>query len=174
MTIFARLLTAAAVTAATAAPLAAQYPYPYPTPYPTPYPGTTYPYGGGGTVLGQVLDQLLGGRYAANDRTAIQQCASAAVAQAANQYRPYGAYGGGYGTPYGGYNPYAANIRVTAITEVERRSDGVRVRGLLDSGMGYSSYNPYTGPTYSGSGDLTFRCMVDYRGYVRDVRVRRR
>jgi len=173
MTIFARLLTAAAATAVSAAPLAAQYPYP--TPYPTPYPGQTYPYGGGGNVIGQVLDQLLGGRYAGNDRTAIQQCASAAVAQAANQYRSYQQPYGGYQQPYGGgYNPYAANIRVTAITEVERRSDGVRVRGLLDSGMGYSVYNPLTGPTYSGSGDLTFRCTVDYRGYVRDVRVRRR
>ena len=165
MIIFARLLTAAAVVGAAAAPLSAQYPYPYPQPYPTPYPGQQYP----GTVLGTVIDQLLGGRYNTNDRTAVQQCATAAVAQAANQYRPYGGYG--YQQPYGGYNPYAANIRVTAITEVERRSDGVRVRGLLNSGMGY---NPYDGPTYTGSGDLTFRCMVDYRGYVRDVRVRRR
>ena len=173
MTIFAKLLAAAAVAATAAAPLAAQYPYPYPTPY----PGQPY----GGNVIGQVLDQLLGGRYAGTDRTAIQQCAAAAVAQAANQYRPYGGYQqpyGGYQQPYGGYNPYAANIRVTAITEVERRSDGLRIRGLLDSGMGYSQYgqygNPYSGPTYSGSGDLTFRCTVDYRGYVRDVRVRRR
>ena len=166
MTIFARLLTAAAIAGATAAPLAAQYPYPYPTPYPAPYPGQP------GNVLGQVLDQLLGGRYVGNDRTAIQQCATAAVAQAANQFRPYGY---GYQQQYGGYNPYAANIRVTAITDVERRSDGLRVRGLLSSGMGYNQYgNPYAGPTYSGAGDLTFRCTVDYRGYVRDVRVRRR
>ena len=174
MTIFARLLAAAAVAASAAAPLAAQYPYPYPTPYPG-----QQPYGGG-NVIGQVLDQLLGGRYAGTDRTAIQQCAAAAVAQAANQYRPYGGYQqpyGGYPQPYGGgYNPYAANIRVTAITDVDRRSDGLRVRGLLSSGMGgqYGYGNPYAGPTYSGSGDLTFRCTVDYRGYVRDVRVRRR
>ena len=169
MTIFAKLLGAAAIAAAAAAPLAAQYPYPtpYPTPYPAPYPGQPY---GGGNVIGQVLDQILGGRYAGNDRTAIQQCAAAAVAQAANQYRGYGG-GYGYPQPYGYANPYAANIRVTAITDVERRSDGLRVRGLLSSGGGY---NPYTGPVYSGSGDLTFRCTVDYRGYVRDVRVRRR
>lgn len=167
MTIFAKLLTAAAVVGATATPLAAQYPYPYPQPYPTPYPGAPYP-GQPGNVLGQVLDQLLGGRYVGNDRTAIQQCAAAAVAQAANQYRPYGY---GYQQPYGGYNPYAANIRVTAITEVDRRPGEVRVRGLMSSGMGY---NQYVGPTYTGSSDLSFRCTVDYRGYVRDVRVRRR
>lgn len=179
MTIFARILAAAAMAGAAAAPLAAQYPYPYPAPYPgQTYPGQPY---GGGNVIGQVLDQLLGGRYAGTDRTAIQQCAAAAVAQAANQYRPYGGYQqpyGGYQQPYGGgYNPYAANIRVTAVTDVERRSDGLRIRGLLSSGMGgqYGQYgNPYAGPTYSGSGDLTFRCTVDYRGYVRDVRVRRR
>ena len=173
MTIFAKLLAAAAAAAAAAAPLAAQYPLPYPAPYPTPYPGTPY---GGGNVIGQVLDQLLGGRYAGSDRTAIQQCAAAAVAQAANQYRGYGAYG--YPQPYGGYNPYAANIRVTAVTDVERRSDGLRIRGLLDSGMGGVPYNqyrtPYSERTFSMSGDLTFRCTVDYRGYVRDVRVRRR
>ena len=168
-TIFARLVAAAALAASAAAPAAAQYPYPYPAPYPT------QPYGGG-NVIGQVLDQLLGGRYAGNDRTAIQQCAAAAVAQAANQFRGYGGYG--YPQPYGYTNPYAANIRVTAITDVERRSDGLRVRGLLDSGMGGIPYNqyrtPYSEQTYTMSGDLSFRCTVDYRGYVRDVRVRRR
>ena len=170
MTIFARLLTATAAAGIAAAPLAAQYPYPYPQPYPTPYPGQPY----GGNVIGNVIDQLLGGRYNTTDRAAVQQCATAAVAQAANQYRGYGGYG--YQQQYGGYNPYAANIRVTAITEVDRRSDGVRIRGLLSSGMGYGGQygGPYAGPTYSGSGDLTFRCTVDYRGYVRDVRVRRR
>jgi hypothetical protein len=171
MTVLARLLTAATVAASAAAPLAAQYPYP--TPYPAPYPAQPY----GGNVIGQVLDQILGGRYAGNDRTAIQQCAAAAVAQAANQYSSYGG-GYGYPQPYGGYaNPYAANIRVTAITDVERRSDGLRVRGLLSSGMNvnqYGQYGQYVGPTYSGQGDLSFRCTVDYRGYVRDVRVRRR
>jgi len=63
-------------------------------------------------------------------------------------------------------------MRVTAITEVNRRSDGLRVRGLLDSGM--SGYNPNTYNRSYATGDLTFRCTVDYRGYVRDVRVRRR
>ena len=59
---------------------------------------------------------------------------------------------------------------------VERRSHGgLRVRGLLDSGLRYGMYNPgIIDPRYSGSGDLTFRCNMDYRGYVTDVRVKRR
>ena len=64
------------------------------------------------------------------------QCAQAAVAQAQNQYRggyngyqqPY-QYGQGYGQGFA-----APAMRVTAITQVERRSYGLRVRGLIDSG----------------------------------------
>ena len=63
------------------------------------------------------------------------------------------------------YN-YGLNIRVAAITDVERRSSGLRVEGLLDTGRyGYD-------PRYTRSGDLTFRCTVDYRGVVTNVRVR--
>jgi len=120
------------------------------------------------------------------DRQAISRCASAAMVQAQNQYRggysqgygAYGqAYGQGYAPPYGGYG---ANIRVTAITNVERRSNGLRVSGLLDSGLyrgqAYGQgYGQGYGQPYGGyaNGDLTFRCNVDYRGYVSNVRIRR-
>ena len=58
------------------------------------------------------------------------------------------------------------NIRVTAITDVERRSNYLRVEGLLDTGRyGYD-------PRYTRTGDLSFRCNVDYRGYVTGLRVR--
>ena len=187
LTIF---LTAAAA-GGLAAPLAAQYPYPQPYPpqypqqtYPQPYPGQPgYGYGyqqgyGGQGAIGQIIDQLLGNRYNVTDRQAISRCASAAMVQAQNQYRggysqgygAYGqAYGQGYAPPYGGYG---ANIRVTAITNVERRSNGLRVSGLLDSGMyrGQAYGQPYGG---YANGDLTFRCNVDYRGYVSNVRIRR-
>lgn len=217
------LLAAAAATATIAAPAAAQttYPYPYPQqtypqqahPQPAPgqpgygyypqqgygQPGYAYPQQGYGQQqggLGQIISQLLGNRYNVTDRTAVQQCASAAVAQAAARYaprNPYGAYGqqgygygqqgyGQQGYGYGqqgyapGYNP-AAMMRVTAITEVQRRNNGLRVSGLIDSNG--ASIPPY-GQAYgyhnqgrAASGDLSFRCTVDYRGAVTNVRVRR-
>src|SRR5688500_4131260 len=80
---------------ASAAPAAAQY-----------YPGYGQP-----NVLGQVLNQVLGGGYGGygvNPQVAVQRCA-AAVEQRINQrrssYNSYGGYGGYSG--YGGYNGYA-------------------------------------------------------------------
>ena len=130
------LLAAGAVCLTAAAPAAAQY-YPQPT-YPQPAPGQpgynpqagygqpAYGYNQQGG-LGAVIGQLLGNRYNVNDRTAVQQCATAAMAQAANQYRtqPYGnAYGYNNQGYQQGYNPAAA-MRVTAITNVERRNNGL-------------------------------------------------
>jgi hypothetical protein len=143
--------------------------YPYPPQYPQNYP--TYPYGYGQGSVGQIIDQLLGNRYSVTDRQAVRQCASAAMVRAQNQYRGYGGYGG-YGAYGQGYAP--GTMRVTAITDIQRRSSGLRVRGLIDSGYGgYRSQGyGYQGQRYAG-GDLTFRCTVDYRGYVSDVRVSR-
>jgi hypothetical protein len=171
---------AAAAICLIAAPAAAQTPYPQP--YPQTYPpGYGYPNQGYGTnVIQQVIDQLLGNRYNVNDRTAVSRCASAALTQAQRQY-PYGAYGRGYQQPYayGQPNYPTAMMRVTAITEVRRRSRGLRVRGLIDSGAYGSPYaypygnQPYADPRYARTGDLTFRCDVDYRGYIRNVRIGR-
>ena len=182
---FKRILTAAAIIGV-AAPVTAQTPYPYPQSYPQPYPqqyppGYSYPQQGyGQNVFGQMIDQLLGNRYNMTDRTAIQRCASAAVAQATAQYRPRSAYGQpyGYNQGYGyqhGYNPAMA-MRVTAITDVQRRQNGLRVSGLLDSRAGYPPYGQaygYQNRGYAATGDLTFRCNVDYRGVVTNVRIRR-
>ena len=194
------LLAAGAATIAIAAPAAAQTPY-YPQPYPQPaypqqsypgYPQSGYPQQGyGHNPIQQVIDQLLGNRYNVNDRSAVQRCATAAVNQATAQYRPrgYGAYGqtgygyGQQGYAYGqqGYNQYnpAMMMRVTAITNVERRRNGLRVSGLLDSSGGYGqppygqAYGYQNQQRYAGQGDLTFRCNVDYRGAVTNVRIRR-
>ena len=133
--------------------------------------------------LGQIVGQLLGNRYNVNDRTAVQQCASAAMAQASAQYRPQNGYGQPpYGNAYGynnnrGYQQgYVPPMRVTAITSVERRNNGVRVSGLLDSRAGYppngQAYG-YQNNGYAATGDLSFRCNVDYRGAVSNVRIRR-
>ncbi len=128
-----------------------------------------------------MIGQLLGNRYQANDRYAVERCATAAMAQASAQYRP-NQYGQGYGNPnqgygYGNQGYYPANMRVTAVTEVRRRNNSVRVSGLLDSrggyGQPYGNAYGYQGQGYAGQGDLTFRCNVDYRGAVSNVRVTR-
>ena len=199
MTMFTRLLTAAAVVGGLAAPAIAQTPYPYPQPAPgqpgygyyPQQPGYGQPgygqpgYGQPGygyqnqNSLGSIIGQLLGNRYNVTDRTAVQQCASAAMAQANAQYRPQNGYGQPYGNAYGynnqGYNP-ATNMRVTAITNVERRQSGLRVSGLIDSRAGYPSNGQaygYQNQGYAATGDLSFRCNVDYRGAVTNLRVRR-
>jgi hypothetical protein len=197
MTIFKSVLTAAALIGI-AAPAAAQYPYPqqqpYPQQYPQPAPGQPgygyYPQQGygqqgygqqpyGTDPMSQVIGQLLGTRYNVSDRTKVQQCASAAMQQASAQYgAPYGnAYGYNRNRGYNqGYNNAAAMMRVTAITNVERRNNGLRVSGLLDSRAGYPpngrAYG-YQNNGYAATGDLSFRCNVDYRGAVTNVRVRR-
>jgi hypothetical protein len=182
MTSLVRLLAATALVAAIAAPAAAQY-YPQPTypqqyPYPQTYPQQTYPqqaypYGYGynqgytGNPVTDIIDQLLGNRYSVTDRQAVRQCARAAQVQAQNQY---GAYGQRYGYNQGIAAPA---MRVTSITSVERRSNGLRVRGTLGSGYAgqYGNRYGYQGQGYGYAGDVTFRCNVDYRGAVTDVRI---
>ena len=141
----------AAAALATAAPAAAQY-----------YPGYGYPgYGGGGNVIGQVLNQVLGGGYnnygggyGGNSQFAVNQCMGAV------QARLGGGYGGGYGA-YGAGNYGYANGRVLGVSRVEQRSNGgLTVRGVASSGRyGYGN----------GAPDLTFKCKVDYRGAISDI-----
>jgi hypothetical protein len=166
----AKLIAAAALAGSLAVPASAQYPYPYPQPYPPGYgqpygqpyggyPGYGQNYGYGNNVLGNIIDGLIGNRYQVSDRQAIRQCASAAVQRAENEYRPY--FNRNMPYAYQGYNGY---VRVTAITDVQRRSNGrIRVRGMLDTARG----------GYGGNSDLSFRCDVDYRGYVYNVDLNR-
>ncbi len=168
-----------ALVAGAAAPAAAQsYPYGYPR---------------SGGVVGQVINQVLGGgaygqygygQYGrGNSRVAIDQCARAAMARVnGSGYGGYGGYGGynqGYNRGYGydgyGYNNAGA-ARVVAITRVEQRSNGLRVRGVIDAGGGYGNRGyGYGNYGYAnGSQQLDFKCTVDYRGYVRDVDLDRR
>jgi opacity protein-like surface antigen len=160
MTRIAKIMAAAVLAGGLAAPAAAQvYVQPYPQTYPQGYGGQygypgyggNYGYGNQG-VIGSIIEGLIGNRYQVNDRQAVRQCAYAAVQRAESQYRPYF---NGMPYAYQGYNGY---VRVTAITDVQRRNNGlVRVRGLLDTARG--GYGRY------GS-DLKFRCDVDYRGQV--------
>ena len=68
--------------------------------------------------------------------------------------------------------------RVLSVTQVNPRRSTVRVRGLATSGTSYG-YGPYGVGAYGSVGysyrpDLSFKCDVDYRGYVRDIDINRR
>jgi hypothetical protein len=135
-----------------------------------------------------VINQVLGGGYGVNSQVAVQRCA-AAVEQRINYQYNRGYAQGGYGG-YGGYNPgyaYQSTARVLGVTSVERRSNnGLRVRGVATAratagygaygGYGQGGYSPYGG--YGGyapqqTGELTFRCNLDYRGYVTNIDIDR-
>jgi hypothetical protein len=144
----------------------------------------------------ELVDQQLGARYAASDREAVARCVTAALAQGAILYGVngyagtdgYAAYAGAYrpgeaGVP--GFPGIATSMRVSAITAVQRRSDGMRVKGLIDSGVDYRG--GYGGQAYQGAGaggqpyatrhpsnnDLEFRCNLDTAGLVASMHVER-
>lgn len=72
----------------------------------------------------------------------------------------------------------ATSGRVLNVTQVTPRRNNVVVRGLASSGMnrgyGQYGYGAYGAVGYAYQPDLSFRCTVDYRGYIRDVDVNRR
>ena len=81
------------------------------------------------------------------------------------------------GTLFGVQNYNSA--RVLSVTQVNPRRNNVTLRGLASSGR-MAAYNPYGAGAYGMLGsnyvqpDLSFRCSVDYRGYVRDIDINRR
>ena len=201
MTNFRNILTSAAgvaMIAATAAPAVAQS---------VPYGGYNQGYGqnynGQGGTVGAVINSVLGGgRYGAygqgNDRVAVDQCARAAEARVSRDYRTngYSAYPQNYNDPRYPNQGYANNgnamARVVGITSVERRSNGLKITGVIDFGrshrygngngygnQGYGSQNyPNQGYGnqaygYNVQADLRFSCRTDYRGYVTNVDISR-
>lgn len=148
MKILTKLLAGSAGLAALAiaVPAAAQY-----------YP--SYGYGNYGYGYGAV-----------NTQTAVNQCTAAV------QNRLYTRQGlSGIVSSLFGLS--GTSGRVLSVTSVDPNRSTIRVRGTATSGR-YMS-NPY-GYGYYGSvaagyvPDLQYRCDVDYRGYVRDVDIRRR
>jgi hypothetical protein len=156
----------AAAALFSAAPASAQY-----------YPGYGYPGYGTGGVIGQVINQVLGGGYGnqgygygygqVNSQFVVQQCTSAVQARLHHNY--------GYGGGYGGYGGYGYNgpsgARVLGISRIEQRSNGgLTVRGVASSGRmasygyGYAAQAPV---------DLTFKCKTDFRGRITDIDVDR-
>src|SRR5688500_5062602 len=202
MTIFAKILTGTAglaMAAVTAVPAAAQT-----APHGGYNQGSHSGGGAGGAIIGLIRG---GGRYGAygqgNDRMAVDQCARAAEARVSQRNRApgYGNYPQNYNDPryanQGYPNPaYAYNqmhqARVLGITGVERRSNGLKVSGVMASGR--SQYGAYGHQGYPNQGypnqgypnqygnaygqnaqvaDLRFSCRVDFRGYVSDIDIKR-
>jgi len=139
--------SAAAAALVTAAPAAAQYAYPYGY---SPYGYS--PYGYQATQI------------------ATQQCTAAVQHRLQRRTGLTGVVSALLGAP--------TQARVVSVTQVDPRRSSVRVRGLATSGR-FAAYSPYGIGAYGAAGyayqpDLSFRCDVDYRGYVRDVDIFRR
>jgi len=113
-----------------------------------------------------------------NTNAAAQQCTAAV--QNRLSYRTTNGVGGILGSIFGLSS--GSNARVLSVTRVVPTSTGVRVRGLASSGrIAYNGYGPYGVGAYGGLGygysqaaDLSFKCDVDYRGYIRDIDINRR
>jgi hypothetical protein len=151
-------------------PYQQQYPDQYQQQYPQPYPGPQQGYGypdqqyGNQNIVGSFIDQLIGNRYDVSDRQAIRRCGYAAVQEAENRYRPYF-----NGMPYA-FQGYRSHVRVSDLTSVQRRLLVTRVKGYLDTTRrGNRDWNRRD----RGDADLSFRCDVDRRGNVSDVRIER-
>ena len=147
--------TAGMAALAAAAPAAAQY----------------YPYGG----YSQYGYGNYGG-YGVNTNVATQQCTAAVQSRLYNRTSLGSILGSMVGIPTASYG------RVTAITSATPTRSGMRIRGVASSGRtAYNNYGPYgygaygsLGYGYANASDLSWRCDVDYRGYVRDVDINRR
>ncbi len=143
---------------AAAAPATAQYGYASPYGYAQPYRYSQYAYGG------------------VNTSVATQQCTAAVQNRLYNRT----SIGGIIGAILGANT--MSNARVLGVTRVSPNNGYVRVRGIASSGRyAYNSYSPYgvgaygaLGYGYRQAADLSFKCDVDYRGYVRDVDINRR
>lgn len=94
--------------------------------------------------------------YGMNTSAATSQCTAAVQ----NRLYSRGGLGGILGSLIGSYGTTG---RVLSVTRVVPSGSYVRVRGLASSGRyGYNA------------ADLSYKCDVDYRGYVRDVDINRR
>jgi len=144
---------------AAAAPAAAQY---YPNGYSSynPYAYSQYGYSA----------------YGVNPTVAAQQCTAAVQSRLYNRTSLASILGSLVGIPTTSYG------RVLNITSETPTRSGMRIRGLASSGRyAYNNYGPYGAGAYgslaygyNNAADLSLRCDVDYRGYVRDVDVNRR
>ncbi|HEV2044339.1 MAG TPA: hypothetical protein VGR05_06635, partial [Sphingomicrobium sp.] len=145
---FTKFLTTGAGLAAIAAvaPASAQYGYPA---YGAPY-GNAYGYNNNMTQF------------------AAQRCSAAVQQRLSTRVGLSGILGAVLGNQ-------SAGGRVLSVTRVEPRNSTIRVRGLANSGnYGQYGYGAYGAVGYAYQPDLSFRCVVDYRGRIRDIDINRR
>jgi len=142
-----------AALAGAATPAAAQYySQPYRSAYGAPY-GNAYGYGYNN----------------ASTTAAAQRCSAAVQQRLSTRTGVAGILGAVLGArTVGG--------RVLQVTQVNPNRSSIRVRGLASSG---TNMGPYGAGAYGAYGmayqpDLSFKCDVDYRGYVRDIDINRR
>ncbi|WP_265569989.1 hypothetical protein [Sphingomicrobium nitratireducens] len=169
------------------------------------YPSRNYGYGynnSGDAVLGAIIRGVLGagnyGRYPygnygygqqgyMNERTAVDQCArvvedqinrrtNAAYGSRYGNYGSYGTYGQRYGTYDYNYGNRYGQARIAGITSVDRKSYGLRVKGVAMSGQYATRYGSYgrTGYGYGQRPDLKWNCEIDRYGRIRDLDIERR
>ena len=113
---------------------------------------------------------------AVNTNVAAQQCTAAVQNRLYNRTSLASILGSLVGIPTGSYG------RVLSVTRETPTRYGMRIRGLASSGRyAYNRYGPYgvgaygaLGYGYNSMADLSWRCDVDYNGYVRNVDINRR
>ena len=111
-----------------------------------------------------------------NSSVAAQQCTAAVQNRLYNRTSLGSILGSLVGIPAGSYG------RVLSVTRETPTRRGMRIRGLASSGRyAYNNYGPYGVGAYGALGyganaaaDLSWKCDVDYRGYVRNVDINRR
>ncbi len=114
--------------------------------------------------------------YGVNPNMAAQQCTAAVQSRLYNRTSIGAIIGSVLGVNT------ASSARVVGITRTTPTRTGTRIRGIASSGRyAYNNYSPYGVGAYGALGynsaqaaDLSFKCDVDYRGYVRDVDITRR
>ena len=114
--------------------------------------------------------------YGANPNVAASQCTAAVQNRLYNRTSLGSILGSLVGIPTSTYG------RVLNVTNETPTRSGMRIRGLASSGRYASNaYGPYGVGAYGALGyganaaaDLSWRCDVDFNGYVRNVDIRRR
>lgn len=114
--------------------------------------------------------------YGANPSVAASQCTAAVQNRLYNRTSLGSILGSLVGIPTNSQG------RVLNVTRETPTRSGMRISGLASSGRyAANGYGPYgvgaygsLGYGYNAAADLSWRCDVDYNGYVRNVDIRRR
>jgi hypothetical protein len=162
-----KMLAGAAGLAAIAAavPAAAQY-----------YPNSYSNYGYSNRGYSSPYNAYGYSSYGTNPNVAASQCTAAVQSRLYNRTSLGSILGSLVGIPTNSYG------RVLNITSETPTRNGMRISGLASSGRtAYNNYGAYgmgaygaLGYGYNNAADLSWRCDVDYRGYVRNVDINRR